>query len=86
MLHTAAVFLKVAPTGSGKDMELTSGKVAEAIFVPRTRIERIVKGEMDVTADTPSRPSRFVGTSAGFWMNLQRGYDLDMAAIGGGCL
>ena len=62
------------------EMNLTAGKVAKAIFVPRTRIERIVKCEMGVTADTASRLGRFFGTSAEFWLNLQRGYDLAVAA------
>ena len=62
------------------DMDLSAGKVAKAIFVPRTRIERIVKEEMGVTADTATRLARFFGTSSEFWMNLQRSYDLDMAA------
>ena len=62
------------------EMDLTAGKVAKAVFVPRTRIERIVKGEMGVTADTAMRLSRFFGTSAEFWLNLQRSYDLAVAA------
>lgn len=62
------------------EMDLTAGKVAKAVFVPRTRIERIVKGEMGVTADTATRLSRFFGTSAEFWLNLQRSYDLAVAA------
>ena len=62
------------------EMNLTAGRVAKAIFVPRTRIERIVKREMGVSADTASRLGRFFGTSAEFWLNLQRGYDLAVAA------
>ncbi len=62
------------------EMNLSAGKVAKAIFVPRTRIERIVNQQIGVTADTASRLSRFFGTSAEFWMNLQRSYDLAVAA------
>lgn len=62
------------------EMGLTAGKVAKAILVPRTRIERIVRQELGVTADTASRLSRFFGTTPEFWMNLQRGYDLAMVA------
>jgi len=62
------------------EMNLTAGKVAKAVFVPRTRIERIVKGEMGVTADTATRLAQFFGTSAEFWLNLQRSYDLAVAA------
>lgn len=62
------------------EMNLTAGKVAKAIFVPRTRIERIVSQKLGMTADTASRLARYFGTSAEFWMNLQRGYDLAIAA------
>ena len=62
------------------EMKLTAGKVAKAVFVPRTRIERIVRGEIGVTADTASRLAQFFGTTAEFWLNLQRGYDLAIAA------
>ena len=54
--------------------------MAKAIFVPRSRIERIVKEDMGVSADTATRLAQFFGTSPEFWMNLQRSYDLDMAA------
>lgn len=63
-----------------EELNLTAGKVAKAVFVPRTRIERIVKGEMGMTADTATRLSRFFGTSAEFWLNLQRSYDLAIVA------
>ncbi|MFG5379738.1 HigA family addiction module antitoxin [Yoonia sp. R2-816] len=62
------------------EMQLTAGKVAKAIFVPRSRIERIVTKQMGVTADTASRLGQYFGTSAEFWMNLQRSYDLAVAA------
>jgi len=62
------------------EMQLTAGKVAKAIFVPRSRIERIVAKQMGVTADTASRLGQYFGTSAEFWMNLQRSYDLAIAA------
>lgn len=62
------------------EMQLTAGKVAKAIFVPRSRIERIVTEQMGVTADTASRLGQYFGTSAEFWMNLQRSYDLAVAA------
>lgn len=59
---------------------LTAGKVARAIHVPRTRIERIVKRQMGVSADTAARLARLFGTTPEFWLNLQRGYDLGMVA------
>ncbi len=53
--------------------------LALALRVPTTRIGAIVKGERSVTADTALRLSRFFGTSAEFWMNLQVMHDLTQA-------
>src|SRR4051794_10542688 len=55
-------------------MGLSPYKVAKACGVPRTRIERIVREELGITADTALRLAKFFGTSVGFWMNLQARY------------
>ncbi len=62
------------------ELGLTAGKIAKAVHVPRTRIERVVSGERGVTADTAARLARLLGTTPEFWLNLQRAYDLGMAA------
>ena len=62
-----------------KPMGLTSYRVAKACGVPRTRIERIVREELGITADTALRLAKFFGTTAGFWMNLQTRYDVRTA-------
>ena len=64
----------IAPLG------LSTGKVAKSCGVPRTRIERIVAGDVGITGDTAIRLGRFFGTSPEFWMNLQTHYELEMAA------
>jgi addiction module HigA family antidote len=58
---------------------LTAGKVAKAIDVPRTRIERVVEERTPITADTAVRLARFFGNSSQFWLNLQSHYDLEIA-------
>lgn len=58
---------------------MSAGVLAKHIGVPRTRIERLVKGETALTADTALRLSRFFGNTAEFWMNLQRAYDIARA-------
>ena len=50
--------------------------VSKAIGVPRTRIERLTRGETSVTADTALRLARWFGTTPEFWMNLQSAHDL----------
>lgn len=59
---------------------LSAYAVAAAIGVPRTRIERLARGETSVTADTALRLARWFGTTAEFWMNLQTAYDLTVTA------
>jgi addiction module HigA family antidote len=62
-----------------KPMPLTPYRVAKACGVPRTRIERLVREELGITADTALRLAKFFCTTVGFWMNLQARYDVRMA-------
>jgi len=59
---------------------LTAYAVARACRVPRTRIERLARGETPITADTALRLGRYFDTGPEFWMNLQSAYDLTVAA------
>ena len=54
-------------------------ELAGRLHVPRTRIERLVKGDTVLTVDTALRLSTFFGNMPEFWMNLQRSYDLARA-------
>ena len=56
---------------------LSAGKVARAFGVPRTRIERIVREEAGLSADTAARLARYFRMSEGFWMGLQKSFELD---------
>lgn len=57
---------------------LKAGAVAKACRVPRTRIERIAKETIGITADTAMRLGRFFGNDPRFWLNLQIQYDLEV--------
>jgi antitoxin HigA-1 len=50
--------------------------VAKACGVPRSRIERIAREGLGISADTALRLARFFGTSAEFWFTLQTRYDM----------
>ena len=67
-----------------KPMALTPYAVAKACGVPRTRIERIAREELGISADTALRLGRFFRIEPEFWLNLQSRYDLETttAAIG----
>lgn len=60
-------------------MGLSAGVVARRIGVPRSRIERLVAEQVDLSVDTALRLSRLFGNSAEFWLSLQTRYALDMA-------
>lgn len=53
-------------------------RIAKDINVPPRRINEIVHGKRAISADTALRLSRFFGTSAQFWLNLQSHYDLEI--------
>ncbi len=57
-------------------LDMSPGALAKAVDVPRTRIERLVRGQTAMTADTALRLSAFFGNTAEFWLNLQRAFDL----------
>jgi len=52
---------------------------ARRLDVPRTRIERLVKGVTSVTPDTALRLARAFNTTPAYWMNMQTNYDLSVA-------
>ncbi|GBC62246.1 addiction module antidote protein, HigA family [Desulfonema ishimotonii] len=59
-----------------KPMGLTQRQVANAIRVPYQRVNEIINGRRGITPSTALRLSKFFGTSAAFWMNLQLRWDL----------
>jgi addiction module HigA family antidote len=60
-----------------KPLGLSQYRVAKDINVPPRRINEIVHCKRAITADTALRLSKFFGTSAQFWLNLQSHYDLE---------
>jgi antitoxin HigA-1 len=61
---------------------LTAGSLAKAMGLKdRTRVERLVREQQPITADTALRLGRVFGTTAQFWINLQTDHDLSKAAI-----
>lgn len=60
-------------------MGISQNQLAREIDVPVSRVAAIIKGTRAVTADTALRLSRYFGTSAEMWLNLQSQYDLRVA-------
>ncbi|MCF6319727.1 MAG: HigA family addiction module antitoxin [Proteobacteria bacterium] len=61
------------------DMGIKSGTLAKAIGVDRSAIKNIIDGNRAITADMSIRFGLFFNMSAGFWLNLQKDYDLRTA-------
>jgi addiction module HigA family antidote len=59
---------------------MSAGQLARAIDVPRTRVERIVREEMGISADTALRLARYFGTTPELWLNLQQSYEIAVNA------
>jgi addiction module HigA family antidote len=56
-------------------MGVSQYALAKAIGVPPRRINEIVHGKRGISIDTALRLSRFFGTDAQSWINLQTAYD-----------
>ena len=59
-----------------KPLGLSAKALSLALRVPVTRVNDIARERRSVTADTALRLSRYFGTSAEFWLNLQQAHDL----------
>jgi len=60
-------------------MGISQRELATAINVSYQRINEIINGRRGVTPSTALRLSKFFGTTADFWMNLQLRWDLYQA-------
>ena len=63
-----------------KPLGLSQTRLGRDLGVSPRRIKEIVHGKRSITADTALRLSRYFGTSAVFWLELQADYDLDTAS------
>jgi addiction module HigA family antidote len=59
-----------------RPMSLSQNALARAVHVAPRRINEIVLGKRDITADTDLRLARYFGVSEGFFLGLQMDYDL----------
>ena len=60
---------------------ITAYRLSKETFIPQTRVSEILKGNRRITADTALRLSKYLGTSAKFWLGLQDDYDLEEESI-----
>jgi addiction module HigA family antidote len=58
---------------------INANMLAKALDVPANRITAMIKGQRGITGDTAVRLATFFKTTAEFWMNLQKTYELRRA-------
>lgn len=63
-----------------EDLEMTAAELARELHVPANRLYQLIAGKRAMTAETALRLEQWLGVSADFWMNLQKTYELDLAA------
>jgi addiction module HigA family antidote len=57
-------------------MGMSQVELAKKMGVPIQRVNTLINGKRDMTAETAILLSRVLKTSSEFWMNLQVSYDL----------
>ena len=76
-VHPGEILLEEFMKGS--DPGINANTLAKALEVPPNRITAIIKGQRSITGDTAVRLAAFFNTTAEFWMNLQKAYELRLA-------
>jgi addiction module HigA family antidote len=59
--------------------KMTQAALAKKLGWTRARLNELIKGKRDITADSALDLAHVLGTSAKLWMNLQATFDLDKA-------
>jgi addiction module HigA family antidote len=62
-----------------EELGMSAAELSRRIKVPTNRITQIIGGRRSITGDTALRLGHFFGTSAEFWLNLQKIYELRVA-------
>ena len=62
-----------------EELGMSAAELARRIKVPTNRVTQVVNGQRAITGDTALRLGHFFGTSAEFWLNLQKLFELRVA-------
>ena len=63
-----------------KALSMSANQLAKELGVPTNRITQIIRGQRGISGDTALRLGRWFGTGPDIWMNLQKDYELRLAA------
>ena len=61
------------------ELDMSASTLAKQLRVPTNRVTEILNGRRAITGDTALRLAHFFGSSAEFWLNLQKLYELRLA-------
>jgi antitoxin HigA-1 len=61
-------------------LALNANKLALALGVSAPGVYKIIREERDISPEMALRLGRCLGTTPGFWLNLQTRFDLEVAA------
>ncbi|WP_162652912.1 HigA family addiction module antitoxin [Lentilitoribacter sp. Alg239-R112] len=62
-----------------EEIGISAAELARQLRVPENRMSEVMRGRRNITADTALRLGKWFGSSAVFWMNLQKNYELRKA-------
>ncbi len=87
MTSKSSTITRLAPVHPGevlaeeflRPLDLSANALARRIGVPGNRVSMIVAGKRGVSGDTALRLAAAFGNTPEFWMNLQKGWELDVA-------
>jgi addiction module HigA family antidote len=60
---------------------MSANELAKELGVPTNRLTQIMQGKRGITGDTALRLGRWFGTGPDIWINLQKNYELRLAAL-----
>ncbi len=60
-------------------LDMSVSELANALAAPKCQVKAILQCDESITAEMALRLSRYLGTTAELWMNLQKTYDLKVA-------
>lgn len=58
-------------------LNISKSELSKATFLPRTRVDEILKGNAKINADVALRLSKLFGNSAKYWLWLQVEFDIE---------
>ena len=64
-----------------RELGMSAAALSRHLAVPTNRITEIMNGQRAVTGDSALRLGHYFGTSAEFWLNLQKLFELRQAEL-----